>query len=73
MHNNREFLGIYIFTVDAERFAGLNIHCFNFIEAFTEILSHCLYQKQLLFSIVKTRGVYIQGKTFTVFLKTVKV
>ena len=42
-------------TVDMERFAGLNVYGFNFIEVFTEIFSHGLGQKCLLFSIIKER------------------
>ena len=45
-------------TVDVERFAGLNVYGFNFIEVFTEILSQGLCQKCLLFSIIKERHLY---------------
>ena len=43
-----------------ERFAGLNVRRFNYIEVFAEILSHCLGQKCLaiLFSIIKERCQY---------------
>ena len=58
-------------TTDVERFTGLNIHDFNPSEVFTEILLHYLCQKYILFNIIKERH-YIQGKTFTVFLKTTK-
>ena len=57
-------------TVDVERFAGLNVCCFNPIEVFMEILSHCLGQKCLLSSI---RGIYIHGRVFMVLLKTMKM
>ena len=45
-------------TVDEERFAELNVCIFNPIEVFTEILSRCLGQKCLLFSIIKERYLY---------------
>ena len=47
-----------IATIDGERFAGLNVRVFNSIEVFTEILSCCLGQKCLLFSIIKERHLY---------------
>ena len=47
-----------IATIDGERFAGLNVHVFNPIEVFTEILSCCLGQKCLLFIIIKERHLY---------------
>ena len=46
------------YTVDGERFTGLNIHGFSTIEVFTEIFSHCLGHKCSLFSIVKKRCLY---------------
>ena len=45
-------------TVDGEKFAGLNVPVFNPIEVFVEILSCCLGQKCLLFSIIKERHLY---------------
>ena len=45
-------------TVHGERFLGLNICCFSAIKIFTEILSHCLGHKCLLFSTVKERYLY---------------
>ena len=46
------------YTVDRERFAGLNVCVINPIEVFAEILSHCLSQKCLLFSMNKERHLY---------------
>ena len=46
------------YTVDRERFAGLNVCIFDLIEVFVEILSRCLSQKYLLFSIIKERRLY---------------
>ena len=43
------------YTIDMERFAGLNVHGF---EVFTEILSRCLGQMCLLLSIIKERHLY---------------
>ena len=45
-------------TVDGERFAGLNTHCFSPIKVFTEILSDCLSHKCSLFSIIKEMCLY---------------
>ena len=50
-----------MYTIDGERFAGLNVHVFNPIEVFVEILLRCLGQKCLLFSIIKERYLYSQG------------
>ena len=47
-----------MYTVDGERFAGLNVRVFNPIEVFAEILLCCLDQKCLLFSIIKERQLY---------------
>ena len=44
-----------MYTVDREKFVGLNVRVFNPIEVFAEMLSHCLDQKCLLFSIIKER------------------
>ena len=52
--------GLIDITVDGERFAGLNVHIFNPIEVFAEILSRCLGQKCLLLSLIKERHVYSQ-------------
>ena len=41
-----------------ERFDGLKVYGFNFIEVFTEIISRGLGQKCLLFSIIKERHLY---------------
>ena len=60
------------YTVNGERFAGLNFCGFNPTEVFTEILSRFLSQKCLLLM----SSTYIHGKTFAVLLiaaKTVKV
>ena len=46
-------LVLYIHTVNGERFAGLNIRSFDPTEVFTEMLSRCLGQRCLLFSIVQ--------------------
>ena len=45
-----------------ETFAGLNVHSFNPFETFIEILSLCLGQKCLLFSIIKERCLCSQKK-----------
>ena len=45
-------------TIDKEKFTGLNVHFFNPIEVFTEILSRCFGQKSLLFSTIKERHLY---------------
>ena len=44
--------------MDVERFAGLNVHDFSLIKVFAEILSLCLGQKYLLFSVIKERHLY---------------
>ena len=41
------------FTVDVEKFAGLNVHGFNPTEVFTEILSNFLSQKCLLLNFLR--------------------
>ena len=43
-HHHFNYRNVIIITVDAERFAGLNIHGFNPTEVFVEILLHCLDQ-----------------------------
>ena len=48
------------YTVDGERFAGPNVRIFNPTEVFAEILSRCLGQKCLLFSMIKERHLYSQ-------------
>ena len=45
-------------TIDKEKFTGLNVHLFNPIEVFAEILSRCFGQKSLLFSTIKERHLY---------------
>ena len=62
----------YNYTIDVERFAGLTVHSFNHSKVFVEILSRCLGQKCLSFSIIIKRGAYIYRKTFMILLKTVK-
>ena len=47
-----------VYTVDRERFAGLNIRSFITIEVFVEIFWHCLGHKYSLFSIIKERYLY---------------
>ena len=47
-----------------KRFAGLNIRSFNPIEAFMEVLSDCLSQKCLLFSIIKERCLHSWNNFF---------
>ena len=37
-----------VYTVDGERFAGLNIRSFSAIEVFAEIFLHCLGHKQCI-------------------------
>ena len=44
-----------LYTVDGERFAGLNIRSFSFIKVLKEILSCCLGHKCPLFSTIKER------------------
>ena len=46
------------YTVDGERFGGLNVRVFNLTEVFTEIFSRFLGKKCLLFSISKERRLY---------------
>ena len=59
------------YTVDVERFAGLNVHSFNLIEVFAKILLRCLHQKCLLFSIIIKRGTYVYSwKSFCGTLET---
>ena len=48
------------YTIDGERYAGLNIHGFSAIKVFTEIFLHCLGHKCSLFSVIKERGLYSQ-------------
>ena len=48
------------YTVDRERFTGLNIHSFSAIKVLTEILLHCLGHKCSLFSTIKERCLYSQ-------------
>ena len=37
-----------VYTVDGERFTGLNIRSFSAIEVFAEIFLHCLSHKQCI-------------------------
>ena len=60
-----------VYTIDGKRFTGLNVHVFNPTEVFTEILSCCLGQKCLLFSIIKERYLY-SWEIFCGTLETVK-
>ena len=63
------------YTVDGERFAGLNIRGFSAIEVFAEIFSRCLGHKQCIsthYLVELKRGTYIHRKTSAVLLKTVK-
>ena len=53
-------------NIDVERFAGLNVCGFNPIEVFAEILSRCLGQKCLLFSIIKERYLIYPWKNFCI-------
>ena len=46
------------YTVEGERFTGLNVHCFSPIEVFMEILSCGLAHKCSLFSTTKERHLY---------------
>ena len=46
------------YTVDGERFAGLNIRSFSAIEIFAEIFLHRLGHKYSLFSITKERHLF---------------
>ena len=36
------------YTIDVERFTGLNVHGFSLIKVFAEVLSRCLGQKYIL-------------------------
>ena len=63
------------YTVDVERFTGLNIRSFNPPKVFAEILLRCLGQNCLLLHIIKERCLY-SWKNFHGILeimKTVKV
>ena len=66
--SNSLYCRVYLFTVDGERFVGLNICSFSAIKVFTEIFLHISahYLVQL------KRGTYIHGKSFAVLLKIVK-
>ena len=46
------------YTVDVERFSGLNVRSVNPIEVSAKILLCCLGQKCLLFSVIKERCLY---------------
>ena len=46
-------------TIDGERCARLNVHVFNPIEVFAEILLHCLSHRYLLFSIINERHIFL--------------
>ena len=46
------------YTVDRERFTGLNIRGFSAFEVFMKILSHCPGHKCSLFSTIKERHLY---------------
>ena len=59
------------YTVDVETLAVLNIHSFNRIEVFAEMLLHCLSQKCLLFNVIKERCLY-SWKNFHSTLKNYK-
>ena len=50
------------YTVDGERFAGLNFRGFSVIEVFTEILSRCLGHKSSLLSTIKERRLYSRNR-----------
>ena len=56
--NNRIHANINYTTVDGESIPGLNVHSFNPIEVFAEILLCSLAQKSLLFRIIKERHLY---------------
>ena len=51
---------IILYTVDGERFAGINICGFSGIEVFAEIFLYCLGHKYSLFSIIKEGHLYSQ-------------
>ena len=53
-------VNMYIYTLDMERFAGLNILGLGPIKVFAEMLSLCLGQACSLFSIIKQRCLYSQ-------------
>ena len=53
-----------MYTVDGERFAGLNIRGFSAIEVVAEIFLHCLGHKQYISTHYLKRGIYIHGKTY---------
>ena len=53
-----------MYTVDGERFAGLNFRGFSAIEVVTEIFLHCLGHKQYISTHYLKRGIYIHGKTY---------
>ena len=55
----KPFIGTQ-YTIDMERFVELNVHSFNPTKVFAGILSCCLDQKCLLFSIIKERHLYSQ-------------
>ena len=46
------------YTIDRERFTGLNILGFSTIEVFAKIFSRCLGHKYSLFCIIKERHLY---------------
>ena len=56
---HRKVVNSYLkFTIDKERFSGINICSFSAIKVFTEILSHCLGHKYSLFITIKERHLY---------------
>ena len=63
---------ILLSTIDRERFAGLNARIYNPIKVSAEILSHCLSQNCLLFSIIEKHLYSRENLIFAVLLKTVK-
>ena len=58
-------MSTYVYTVDGERFTGLNICGFSAIEVFTEILLRCLGHSTHYLVQLK-RGAFIHRKTFAV-------
>ena len=64
-------VNIWLYTVDGERFAGLNIHGFSAIKVFVEIFSHFLGHRYSLFSINKERHLYSR-KNFCGIPETMK-
>ena len=69
------YVCIHMYTVDGERFVGLNICSFSATEVVAEIFLHFLGHKQYIsthYLVQLKRGIYIHGKTFVVLLKTVK-